>query len=62
VQVGTTTDAKGIATFQMSGWFGLLPAPTFDVLSFAAIQFDKLMLDMNFQPGQPSTYAMRTEG
>jgi hypothetical protein len=44
----------------MSGWFGLLPSPAFDVLSYAAIQFDKLALDMKFLPGQPSTYAMRT--
>jgi hypothetical protein len=62
VAVGNTADSQGFrtATFTMSGWFGLLPS-AFDVLSFAAIQFDKLMLDMRFQPGQPSTYAMHTD-
>jgi hypothetical protein len=64
VAVGTAKDDKGYrtATFTMSGWFGLLPSPSFDVLSYAAIQFDKLLLDMKFQPDQPSTYALRTDG
>ena len=63
VQVGNTADSQGfrVATFQMSGWFGLLPA-TFDVLSFAAVQFDQLSLAMRFQPGQPSSYALSTDG
>jgi hypothetical protein len=64
VQVGTAVDAQGFrtATFQMSGWFGLLPSTSFDVLSFAAIQFSQLSLDMRFETGQPSTYAMHTDG
>jgi hypothetical protein len=64
VAVGDKPDDKGFrtATFTMSGWFGLLPSATFDVLSYAAIQFDKLLLDMTFQPGQSSSYALRTDG
>jgi hypothetical protein len=64
VAVGTTVDVNGFrtATFQMSGWFGLLPAAKFDVLSYAAVSFDKLALDMLFQTGQPSSYVLRTEG
>jgi hypothetical protein len=63
VQVGNTEDSDGFrtATFQMSGWFGLLPAD-FDVLSFAAIQFDQLQLAMRFKIGASSTYAMSTAG
>jgi hypothetical protein len=64
VSVGMTADASGFrtATFQMSGWFGLLPADAFDVLSFAAMSFDQLALDMRFKTGEPSTYALRTGG
>jgi hypothetical protein len=63
VQVGpTASDGTGTATFQMSGWFGLLPSPTFDVLSYAAIQFNQLTLDMTFKTGQQSTYVMHTDG
>jgi hypothetical protein len=62
VQVGDEdSDHYRIATFQMSGWFGLLTA-TFDVLSFAAIQFDHLQLAMRFKTGTQSTYTMATDG
>jgi hypothetical protein len=64
VAVGDTADALGFrtATFTMSGWFGLLPSASFDVLSYAAIQFDKLTLDMKFQPDHQSLYTLHTDG
>jgi hypothetical protein len=61
VQVGDMKDGAGIATFKISGWFGLLET-AFDVLSFAAIQFDQLQLAMTFDPGNPSSYVMSTDG
>jgi hypothetical protein len=63
VTVGTAVDSQGFrtATFQMSGWFGLLPAQTFDVLSYAAIQFSQLSLDMKFKTGSTSSFTPHTE-
>jgi len=62
VAVGSTPDANGFrtATFDMSGWFGLLPSQNFDVLSYAAIPFTALELDMLFKTGQQSSYALDT--
>ncbi|HTO83147.1 MAG TPA: hypothetical protein VMQ73_12970, partial [Methylomirabilota bacterium] len=62
VTVGNTVDGNGFrtATFTMSGWFGLLPSQSFDVLSYAAIPLAGLELDMKFKTGSQSTYALST--